>query len=52
MWARAPTQTPRFLKLTYAPAGARGKALALVGKGVVFDSGGLSLKTGAAAWRR
>src|SRR5439155_4269180 len=26
-------------------AGARGKALALVGKGVVFDSGGLSLKT-------
>ena len=38
-------QTPRFLKMTYAPAGARGKALALVGKGVVFDSGGLSLKT-------
>jgi leucyl aminopeptidase len=37
-------QTPRFLKLTYSPAGARGKALALVGKGVVFDSGGLSLK--------
>ena len=40
-------QTPRFLKMTYAPAGARAKALALVGKGVVFDSGGLSLKTGA-----
>jgi leucyl aminopeptidase len=38
-------QTPRFLKMTYAPSGARGKALALVGKGVVFDSGGLSLKT-------
>ncbi|MET0894627.1 MAG: leucyl aminopeptidase, partial [Acidimicrobiia bacterium] len=37
-------QTPRFLKLTYAPAGARGKQLAFVGKGVVFDSGGLSLK--------
>ena len=37
-------QTPRFLKLTYTPAGARGKPLALVGKGVVFDSGGLSLK--------
>jgi len=37
-------QTPRFLRLTYAPTGARGKALALVGKGVVFDSGGLSLK--------
>ncbi len=38
-------QTPRFLKITYAPAGATGKPLALVGKGVVFDSGGLSLKT-------
>jgi leucyl aminopeptidase len=38
-------QTPRFLKLTYAPRGARGKPLAFVGKGVVFDSGGLSLKT-------
>jgi leucyl aminopeptidase len=41
------TQTPRFLKLSYTPSGARGKTLALVGKGVVFDSGGLSLKTGA-----
>jgi leucyl aminopeptidase len=40
-------QAPRFLKLTYAPSGARGKPLAFVGKGVVFDSGGLSLKTGA-----
>jgi leucyl aminopeptidase len=38
-------QPPRFLKMTYAPRGARGKPLALVGKGVVFDSGGLSLKT-------
>jgi len=35
---------PRFLRLEYAPPGARG-TLALVGKGVVFDSGGLSLKT-------
>ena len=38
-------QAPRFLKMTYAPSGARGKPLAFVGKGVVFDSGGLSLKT-------
>lgn len=37
-------QAPRFLKLTYAPNGARGRPLAFVGKGVVFDSGGLSLK--------
>jgi leucyl aminopeptidase len=35
---------PRFVRLEYAPTGARGR-LAFVGKGVVFDSGGLSLKT-------
>ena len=35
---------PRFLKLTYTPKGARPGVLALVGKGVVFDSGGLSIK--------
>ena len=35
---------PRFVKATYSPARAQG-SLALVGKGVVFDSGGLSLKT-------
>jgi len=35
---------PRFVRLEYAPPGARA-TLALVGKGVVFDSGGLSLKT-------
>jgi len=35
---------PRFVKLTYSPEGAK-RTLALVGKGVVFDSGGLSLKT-------
>jgi leucyl aminopeptidase len=37
---------PRFLKLAYEPAGAT-STLALVGKGVVFDSGGLSIKTAA-----
>jgi leucyl aminopeptidase len=35
---------PRFVRLEYAPAGAK-RSLALVGKGVVFDSGGLSIKT-------
>jgi leucyl aminopeptidase len=35
---------PRFLRLEYVPPRPRG-TLALVGKGVVFDSGGLSLKT-------
>jgi leucyl aminopeptidase len=37
-------QSPRLVKMTYSPAGAKGK-VALVGKGVVFDSGGLSIKT-------
>ena len=32
------------MRLAYEPAGAKA-TLALVGKGVVFDSGGLSLKT-------
>ncbi len=34
---------PRFVKITYSPPRAVGH-VALVGKGVVFDSGGLSLK--------
>jgi leucyl aminopeptidase len=34
---------PRLVKLSYSPEGA-GRHLALVGKGITFDSGGLSLK--------
>ncbi len=34
---------PRLVKVTYSPAGAA-KHLALVGKGITFDTGGLSLK--------
>jgi len=34
---------PRLVKISYSPAGAS-KHLALVGKGITFDSGGLSLK--------
>jgi leucyl aminopeptidase len=36
---------PRLVRLDYAPAGAT-FTLALVGKGITFDSGGLSLKPG------
>ena len=37
---------PRFVKVVYEPAGTKARGtLALVGKGVVFDSGGLSIKT-------
>lgn len=38
---------PRLVRLEYAPAGA-GQALVLAGKGITFDSGGLSLKPGKA----
>jgi leucyl aminopeptidase len=37
---------PRMVKLTYTPAGKARGHLALVGKGITFDSGGLSIKTG------
>jgi leucyl aminopeptidase len=36
-------QPPRLVSLRYAPSGARAK-LFLIGKGITFDSGGLSLK--------
>ncbi|MEY2420420.1 MAG: leucyl aminopeptidase [Acidimicrobiaceae bacterium] len=37
---------PRWVELTYQPAGAKATAatVALVGKGITFDSGGLSIK--------
>ncbi len=40
---RGSEQAPRFLRLEYAPEKPRG-TVALVGKGITFDSGGLSLK--------
>ena len=36
-------EPPRMIKLTYSPRGAKAH-IALVGKGVMYDSGGLSLK--------
>ncbi len=41
---RGSAREPRFVELTYEPAGRSRGALALVGKGITFDSGGLSLK--------
>ncbi len=38
-------EPPRFIRLTYRPKGKPAKRIALVGKGITFDSGGLSLKT-------
>ncbi|MFN8050868.1 MAG: leucyl aminopeptidase [Acidimicrobiales bacterium] len=46
---RGSSQEPRFVKLTYTPTDAAAAAhpsVALVGKGITFDSGGLSIKTG------
>ena len=37
-------QPPRLVKLTYTPPGTPTGTVALVGKGITFDSGGLSLK--------
>ncbi|MDQ6650879.1 MAG: leucyl aminopeptidase [Actinomycetota bacterium] len=37
------TRGPRLIELSYSPAGAR-RHVVLVGKGITFDSGGLSLK--------
>src|SRR2546425_9862100 len=36
---------PKFIHLTYAPPGRRTRRVALIGKGITFDSGGLDLKT-------
>ncbi|TDN43207.1 leucyl aminopeptidase [Curtobacterium flaccumfaciens] len=43
---RGSVRPPRLVVVRYAPAGAQ-KHLALVGKGITFDSGGLSLKPAA-----
>jgi len=45
--ARGSAQEPRLVRLTHRPAGKRKPRarLALVGKGVTFDAGGLSIKT-------
>ena len=42
--SRGSLEEPRFIKLSYTPSGKSKKKIALVGKGLTFDSGGLSLK--------
>ena len=39
----SPKPGPRFVEITYAPKGAK-KEIAIVGKGITFDTGGISLK--------
>tara|TARA_B100000700_G_scaffold266933_1_gene306409 strand:- start:98 stop:1093 length:996 start_codon:yes stop_codon:yes gene_type:complete len=42
---RGSTQQPRFVQITYRPSKPSKKHVALVGKGITFDAGGLSIKT-------
>ncbi len=45
--AAGSAQAPRLLRLEHRGAGGTGPRLALIGKGITFDSGGLSLKPAA-----
>ncbi|MBI4989082.1 MAG: leucyl aminopeptidase [Rhodocyclales bacterium] len=45
--ARGSHQPPRFIVLQYHGGKARAKPVVLVGKGITFDTGGISLKPGA-----
>jgi leucyl aminopeptidase len=38
-------QPPKFIHLTYTPSGRSRRRVAVIGKGITFDSGGLDLKT-------
>tara|TARA_B100000686_G_C16792440_1_gene979727 strand:- start:708 stop:2150 length:1443 start_codon:yes stop_codon:yes gene_type:complete len=42
---RGSTQQPRFVQLSYRPKKSTRNHIALVGKGITFDAGGLSIKT-------
>ncbi|HIK41405.1 leucyl aminopeptidase [Thermoleptolyngbya sp. M55_K2018_002] len=42
--AKASDLPPKFIHMTYRPAGTPRKKLAIVGKGLTFDSGGLNIK--------
>jgi leucyl aminopeptidase len=46
--ARGSVQAPRLIVLKYKGAAAKHAPIVLVGKGITFDSGGISLKPGAA----
>jgi leucyl aminopeptidase len=43
--ARGSQEPPKFIHLTYAPGRRARRRVAVIGKGVTFDSGGLDLKT-------
>jgi leucyl aminopeptidase len=43
--AQGSEEPPKFIHLTYTPAGRVRRRVAVIGKGITFDSGGLDLKT-------
>ena len=45
--ARGSSEPPKFIHMTYKPSGNAKKKVAIVGKGITFDSGGLDLKPAA-----
>jgi leucyl aminopeptidase len=45
--AQGSEQPPAFIILEHAPTGAQEKPIVLVGKGITFDSGGISIKPAA-----
>jgi leucyl aminopeptidase len=45
--AQASDLPPKFIHLTYRPEGTPRRKVAIVGKGLTFDSGGLNIKAGA-----
>lgn len=45
--SRGSVEPPKLIHMTYIPAGTPKKRVTLVGKGITFDSGGLSLKPAA-----
>ena len=49
---QAGSQPPALMEIQYKPKGKKQKnSLALVGKGITFDAGGISLKPGAGMWK-
>ena len=43
--AQGSEEPPKFIHLTYSPKGRARRRVAVIGKGITFDSGGLDLKT-------
>ena len=44
MVGRGAVNPPRFIRMDYSPQGGRQQRICLIGKGLCYDSGGLSLK--------